>query len=99
MEFGFQSYVMCLLWGLHDSSVNVHTYSLLGFEFVSNSEPFALSYMVYSFVTFIFELIEGFVTDQNSNLIYISFLSFLGLIAINTTWWFPYAKDQELIEL
>ena len=78
-----------------NSAVNVHTYALLSFEFVSHSEPFALSYMVYSFVTFIFEAAEGVVYDQRSNLIYICILWVIGLIAVGTTWWFPYATSEE----
>lgn len=35
LEYGWISYVTCLLWGMQDGVVNTHCFQMLGFEFDS----------------------------------------------------------------
>ena len=48
---------MTFFWGVQDSSVSIHLDSILGFEFTSNKEPFAIDAMVESISAFTFEII------------------------------------------
>lgn len=41
-NYGVFTYVVTFLWGLMDSSTNTHTFSMLGTEFDSDTEPFAV---------------------------------------------------------
>ena len=41
-EFSWLAYLMCFLWGFQDSAINTHSGEILGFEFDSNSEPYAV---------------------------------------------------------
>jgi len=42
LEYNWTSYAMCFVWGYLDGALNIHTLQILGFEFVSKSEPFGL---------------------------------------------------------
>ena len=41
-NYSFLAYVMTFAWGVQDSSVSIHLDAILGFEFESNKEPFAI---------------------------------------------------------
>lgn len=34
-KYDWMTFLMCFLWGLQDSSLNIHTFQILGFEFIS----------------------------------------------------------------
>lgn len=34
-KYDWMTFFMCFLWGLQDSSLNIHTFQILGFEFIS----------------------------------------------------------------
>ena len=34
-KYDWMTLLMCFLWGLQDSSLNIHTFQILGFEFIS----------------------------------------------------------------
>lgn len=42
LEYNWTSYAICFVWGYLDGALNIHTLQILGFEFVSKSEPFGL---------------------------------------------------------
>jgi predicted MFS family arabinose efflux permease len=52
-EYNALAYIMTFVWGLSDSSISIHLDSILGFEFESNKEPFAVDVLIEScFVMF-----------------------------------------------
>ena len=53
-EFNWISKVNCGLWGLQDGMINIHTLSILGFEFESKSEAFAVFILIQSLSALIF---------------------------------------------
>ncbi len=48
------AYLMTFAWGLQDSSVSIHLDAILGFEFTSNKEPFAIDVLLESTTVFVF---------------------------------------------
>ena len=54
LTFNWLSYVTCGLWGFQDGVVNTHTFNMLGFEFESQNEPFAIFCLVQGVSVFIF---------------------------------------------
>jgi hypothetical protein len=50
---------MTFLWGIQDSCVNTHCFEMLGFEFESNKEPFAVFNMMQAIGVVIFTMIES----------------------------------------
>ena len=34
-KYDWMTFFMCFLWGFQDSSLNIHTFQILGFEFIS----------------------------------------------------------------
>jgi hypothetical protein len=40
--YGYLAYIMTIAWGMQDSSISIHLDAILGFEFTSNKEPFAI---------------------------------------------------------
>ncbi len=51
-EYSFLAYVMTFMWGVSDSSVSIHLDAILGFEFESNKEPFAIGNFIISSYSF-----------------------------------------------
>lgn len=45
-SYGFITFFMTFLWGLQDSSMNVHLFQILGFEFDTAAEPFSVYLMM-----------------------------------------------------
>ena len=41
-KWNYSAYLLCLLWGMLDSGLNMFIYCVLGFEFDSKSVPFSL---------------------------------------------------------
>jgi len=36
-EYNYMTFIMCFIWGYLDGSVNIHCFSIMGFQFVSKS--------------------------------------------------------------
>ena len=53
-RFNFLAYIMTFLWGFQDSAVNTHCYGILGFEFSSTTDPFAVYNILQSVFCFVF---------------------------------------------
>jgi hypothetical protein len=56
-EYSFLAFIMTFAWGVQDSSINIHLDSILGFEFISNKEPFSIDILLESASAFSFEVI------------------------------------------
>ena len=41
-EYGTITFLMTFFWGLHDASINVQLFQILGFEYENATEPFGL---------------------------------------------------------
>jgi len=59
------SYIMSFSWGFMDGCINIHTYQALGFEFVSQSEPFGVYGLLNGFSCFVFELVQGIINVES----------------------------------
>lgn len=46
-NYSFLAYAMTFAWGVQDSSVSIHLDAILGFEFESNKEPFAIGKLAF----------------------------------------------------
>ena len=53
-NYSFLAYIMTFFWGLQDSAVSIHLDAILGFEFESNKEPFAIDVLLESTAVFMF---------------------------------------------
>lgn len=56
-RYDWITFLMCFLWGLQDSSLNIHTFQILGFEFISQSEPFGVFNILEGISAFLFQII------------------------------------------
>jgi predicted MFS family arabinose efflux permease len=45
-KFNWLTFVMTFMWGIQDSSVNTHCFEILGFEFNSIKDPYAVFNML-----------------------------------------------------
>ena len=48
---------MAVAWGISDSAVSIHLDAILGFEFESNKEPFAIDVMLESISVFVLQFL------------------------------------------
>lgn len=53
-EYNWLAFMMPLMWGILDSGINTHIFEMLGFEFDTNSEPFAVFTLVEAMTVFVF---------------------------------------------
>jgi predicted MFS family arabinose efflux permease len=53
-KYDWITFLMCFLWGFQDSSLNIHIFQILGFEFISQSEPFGVLNIMQGIAAFLF---------------------------------------------
>lgn len=63
---------------------------MLGFEFDNNSQPYSIDNLGQAVGTFIFEIIEAFVSGKNPYLIFNIVVGVLGVIFNITTMFFKF---------
>ena len=56
-KYNTLTFFMCFLWGIQDSSINIHAFQILGFEFISQREPFGVLNVQQGIAAFIFQLV------------------------------------------
>jgi hypothetical protein len=67
--------------------------AILGFEFESNSEPFAVDVLLESIFVFMFEIIQSFIISEEDRIIYMSIVGCLGMAMAFSPYFFDYLKD------
>lgn len=76
--------------------------AILGYEFESNAEPFAVDVLVESMFAFGFELANIYVKGKNSRMIYMVCLGVAGMLMNFTTYTFnfkqPFIKTSEIFK-
>ena len=58
-EYNYVSYTMCFFWGYFDGCINIHCLQIMGFQFVSKSEPFAVFNIVQGLTIFLMQVLQG----------------------------------------
>ena len=46
LEYNWITFMTCLAWGFQDGVVNTHVFNMLGFEFSTQNDPFAIFCLV-----------------------------------------------------
>jgi hypothetical protein len=82
MTFGMESYLTLFLWGLQDGCVNTQSYSMLGTQFETQSDPFIIFNLVQSLSSFVFLLIEGMIFKNDLFKGYTYFITIFGIICL-----------------
>ncbi len=92
-KYDWITFLMCFLWGFQDSSLNIHTFQILGFEFISQSEPFGVLNIMQGIAAFLFQLIQSKIdtTNQRDVIIYTYCVGAFAIIAHAATFFFPYS--------
>lgn len=94
-EYNWLAFIMAFLWGLQDSANNTHTSEMLGFEFDNNSEPYSIDNLMESCGTFVFEIIEAFLSSRRGYMIYIFTVGVLGLFMNSCTFLFDFKENHK----
>ena len=66
---------------------------MLGFEFDNNYEPFSISNLGQAVAVFMFDIIEAYITDRPSFIIYIAVTGVLGMLMNAYTLTFDFRKE------
>eukprot|EP00356_Strombidium_inclinatum_P000198 CAMPEP_0170512350 /NCGR_PEP_ID=MMETSP0208-20121228/66800_1 /TAXON_ID=197538 /ORGANISM="Strombidium inclinatum, Strain S3" /LENGTH=266 /DNA_ID=CAMNT_0010795969 /DNA_START=1259 /DNA_END=2056 /DNA_ORIENTATION=+ len=67
MEFNWLTFLTLFMWGYQEGVISTHTFNILGFEFESVSDPFAVFQLVQGIGVFVFELVEGLIESQDDH--------------------------------
>jgi hypothetical protein len=89
-------FLVTLLWGFQDSSVNTHVSEILGFEFETNVEPYSVFNLVQSATVFVFLSIEAYIKSHMQYYAYNIIIGILGLFMCGATLNFKFKRDVEL---
>jgi len=90
------------MWGYQDACTNVFLFQVLGFEFTTKSDPFAVQNIWMGVSDFVFNLIQGRLDTKNKQelMIYTASIGVLGLICNATTYLFKFktkpSKESQL---
>lgn len=95
-HYGWLTFVMCFIWGIQDGAVNIHTFQILGFEFVSKSEPFSVFNLVQGIAVFGVEGIQGSIDsdDKHQQMLYTIVCGGFGMVACGITYFMPFNKTD-----
>ena len=93
-KFGILAHLMCLFWGIQDGGVNTYVTELVGFEFDSVDEPFAVYNLLQGMGAFVFQLTQSKLSGtMESYIIYTWILLVVAISAIFSTFFFNF-KDS-----
>jgi predicted MFS family arabinose efflux permease len=93
-QFNLLAFVMTLLWGFSDATVNTHCFELCGFEFDTNTEPYSLFNLAQAMGVFVFTLIESVIDTRVKYIVYTSFIGLIGVWACGLTYFFEFRNQK-----
>lgn len=98
LKYDWLTFLTCMVWGFQDGVVNTHCYTMLGSEFSTQSDPFAIFALVQGVSVFIFQTIQGKLddTDQNTMFLYTLASNTLGILTLLFTFFFFNFKKNEI---
>ena len=99
-KYNALTFAMTFMWGVQDSSVQTHSFQMMGFEFDNNYEPFAIYNLIGAVVIFAFQIGQSFVDTPEKQLIYVLCIGVFGIGATITTFFFNFkeTKSKKLAE-
>ena len=80
--------------------LNIHVFQICGFQFIGQSEPFAVMNVVQGFAILIMQMIQGYFLDETDPYqlkIYTLIIGSFGIISSIVTYFFPY-KTKFIID-
>ena len=67
MEFSGLTFFTIFLWGIEEGTINTHTLNILGFEFPTSSDPFAVLSFIQGVGVFVFSGIQALINDDDDS--------------------------------
>ena len=97
LHYGPMSFLMTFLWGTQDGVVNIIVFRILGFEFVSNSEPFGVFNLIQGLAVFGVQLLQGTIDTSNANdiMVYSIICGVVGIISCLILFMFPFKGSNK----
>mmetsp|Transcript_20383 Transcript_20383/g.31114 ORF Transcript_20383/g.31114 Transcript_20383/m.31114 type:complete len:169 (+) Transcript_20383:1061-1567(+) len=99
LTYDWVTKLMCFLWGFQDGALNIHCFQILGFQFVSQSEPFGVHNALNGLGVFLLEFVQqGLDLSSPASLkVYTYAMGFLAISSVVITFWFPYVTKEDLV--
>lgn len=96
LEFSWLSCLTLFIWGFQDGMVNTHSFQMLGFEFETQSDPFAIFTLVQGIAVFIFQNIQGQLNteDPEQLKLYTYVNNSLGIVCLFSCYFFDFRKTS-----
>jgi hypothetical protein len=88
------AFVMTLMWGIQDATVNTHCFELCGFEFDTNTEPYSLFNFAQALGTFFFSIMESMIDSRVKYIVYTSIIGLIGVWSCGLTYFFEFRNQK-----